>query len=95
LENLFERLDCHARRGGCLTCEPHTVRTERPGAAQEAIRTLTFTKSTPYAKGGCGADPGIRYTYARLEQGYKEELVFTQALGEAYSASAADANVSP
>ena len=55
----------------------------------------TLDRPALFAKGGCCADPGMRYTYIRLEQGYEQERVLTHAVGKAYSAIAANANVSP
>jgi hypothetical protein len=55
----------------------------------------TLDRPAPFVKGGGGTDPGTWYMYCLLEQGHEEELFFTHAVGESYSASAADANVSP
>ena len=55
----------------------------------------TLDRPALFAKGGCCADPGMRYTYSGLEQGYEQERVLTHAIGKAYSAIAAQANVSP
>ncbi len=55
----------------------------------------TLDRLAPFVKGGGGSDPGIWYTYSRLEQGHEEDRVFTHAVGETYSARAADSNFSP
>jgi hypothetical protein len=62
---------------------------------RSAMSRSRLDRPAPFAKGGCCADPGMGYTYSRLEQGYEEERVFTQAVGKAHSAITADANVSP
>jgi hypothetical protein len=59
------------------------------------LRPAELYRLAPFAKGGGGGNPGIWYTNSRLEQGHEEERVFTHAVGEVCSASAADASPPP